>query len=69
MVYGAPVERPLMVLAFRLLGYNIHKQHFSTEAQIALVAERVLRRVRARQLRGLLGLTGGLYEVGHFIRD
>jgi ubiquinone/menaquinone biosynthesis C-methylase UbiE len=68
-VYGAPIERPLMVLGFRLLGYDIHKHHFSTEAQIALAAERMLRRVRLRQLRGPLGLTGGVYEVGHFVRD
>jgi len=68
-VYGAPIERPLMVLGFRFLGYDIHKHHFSTEAQIALAAERTLRRVRLRQLRGPLGLTGGLYEVGHFVRD
>jgi ubiquinone/menaquinone biosynthesis C-methylase UbiE len=68
-VYGAPVERPLMVLAFRALGYDIHQHHFSTEAQIAAAADRALRRVRVRQLRGPLGLTGGLYEVGHFVRD
>jgi len=30
LVYGAPVERPLMVTAFRLLGTNIRSQHFST---------------------------------------
>ena len=69
MVYGAPVERPLMVLAFRALGYDIHQHHFSTEVQIAAAAGRALRRVRVRQLHGPLGLTGGLYEVGHFIRD
>ena len=68
-VYGAPVERPLMVLAFRALGYDIHQHHFSTEVQIAAAADQTLRRVRVRQLRGPLGLTGGLYEVGHFIRD
>lgn len=68
-VYGAPVERPLMVLAFRALGYDIHQHHFSTEAQIAAAADQTLRRVRVQQLRGPLGLAGGLYEVGHFIRD
>jgi ubiquinone/menaquinone biosynthesis C-methylase UbiE len=67
-VYGAPVERPLMVLAFRALGYDIHQHHFSTEAQIAAAAHRGLQCVRMRQLRGPLGLTGGLYEVGHFLR-
>jgi ubiquinone/menaquinone biosynthesis C-methylase UbiE len=69
LVYGTPVERPLMVLAFRALGYDIHQHHFSTELQIAATADQTLRRVHVRQLRGPLGLTGGLYEVGHFIRD
>jgi ubiquinone/menaquinone biosynthesis C-methylase UbiE len=34
MVYGVPIERPLMVTAFKLLGYDIHQHHFSTEKQI-----------------------------------
>ena len=30
-VYGVPVERPFMKLAFRLLGYDIQKHHFSSK--------------------------------------
>ena len=45
-IYGAPVERPLMVLAFRALGYDIHQHHFSTQAQIAAAADRTFQRVR-----------------------
>jgi len=69
LVYGAPVERPLMVTAFRLLGTNIRSQHFSTEKDIDRQAGESFRRVRVRRLLGPLGLFGSLYEVGHFARD
>jgi ubiquinone/menaquinone biosynthesis C-methylase UbiE len=69
LVYGAPVERPLMVTAFRLLATDIRGQHFSTEKDIAHQAGESFRRVRVRQLPGPLGLFGSLYEVGHFARD
>lgn len=69
LVYGTPVERPLMVTAFRVLGTDIRGQHFSTEKDIARQASDVLQKVRVRRLRGPLGLFGSLYEVGHFIRD
>ena len=39
MVYGVPIERPLMVFAFKLLGYDIRKHHFSTEKDIERAAE------------------------------
>jgi ubiquinone/menaquinone biosynthesis C-methylase UbiE len=69
LVYGAPVERPLMVAAFRLLATDIRVQHFSTEKEIAHQTGESFRRVRVRQLPGPLGLFGSLYEVGHFVRD
>jgi SAM-dependent methyltransferase len=68
-VYGAPVERPLMVAAFGLLRTDIRGQHFSTEEDIACQATEVFRVRRIRHLRGPLGLFGTLYEVGHFARD
>lgn len=34
-VYGAPIERGLMVVFFRLLGFNIREHHFSTEKDVA----------------------------------
>jgi ubiquinone/menaquinone biosynthesis C-methylase UbiE len=62
-VYGVPVERKLMVFAFRALGYNIREHHFSTEMQVSAAAEGVFERVRVTPMRSLLG---SVYEVGHF---
>jgi ubiquinone/menaquinone biosynthesis C-methylase UbiE len=65
-VYGIPCERPLMRLAFRLLGYDIRKHHFSTEADAAKAARSVLREVSLTGMPGPLGLFGPVYEIGHF---
>ena len=40
-VYGVPIERGLMVLMFRLLGFKIREHHFSTEKDVLAVAEGV----------------------------
>jgi len=63
-VYGVPIERPLMVFLFRILGQNIREHHFSTERQVSEAAGRVLERVNVTQLKG--GAAGAVYEVGHF---
>lgn len=63
MVYGVPVERPLMVLVFKLLGADIRAQHFSTERQIAQAARAVLKPLRLAPLKSAFG---PVYEVGHF---
>jgi len=65
MVYGSPVERPLMATVFSLLGYDIRRLHFSTEKEIAAAAGKALQKVRVRQLTSF---AGPLYEVGHFIK-
>jgi ubiquinone/menaquinone biosynthesis C-methylase UbiE len=64
-VYGVPVERPLMVLMFRLLGCNIREHHFSTEKDVAMAAHSALREVRLLQVQSALG---PVYEVGHFVK-
>jgi SAM-dependent methyltransferase len=64
-VYGVPIERGIMVLMFRLLGFNIREHHFSTERDICAAAERYLDKVRVVQMRSLLG---AVYEVGHFVK-
>ena len=51
-VYGVPVERPLMALMFRVLGYDIRKLHFSTEKDIARAAEQALRKQSLTAMRG-----------------
>lgn len=67
-VYGVPVERPLMVFAFRLLGYDIREHHFSTEADVRQAAGRVLRQQKLVSMQGRPSFTGAVYEVGHFIK-
>lgn len=68
MVYGVPVERPFMVLMFRLLGHDIRKEHFSTEKQIAEAASQVLRQVRRIPMKSTPPVFGTVYEVGHFVK-
>ncbi len=64
-VYGVPIERGLMVLMFRLLGFNIREHHFSTEKDVLAAAESVFDKVRIVQMRSFLG---AVYEVGHFVK-
>lgn len=65
-IYGVPVERPLIAMAFRLLGYDIRKHHFSTEKEVAQAARQTLRLIRIVPMKSLLG---PVYEVGHFVKD
>ena len=62
-VYGVPIERPLMVFMFRVLGYNIREHHFSTEKDVSDAAGRFFDRVTIKQLKSV---AGAVYEVGHF---
>lgn len=64
-VYGVPIERRLMVLMFRLLGYDIREHHFSTEEDVAQAARQIFRQIRIVLMKSLLG---PVYEVGHFIK-
>jgi len=66
-VYGVPIERRLMVLVFRLLGFgfNIREHHFSTEQDVSAAAERALKEVQLIQMTSFLG---AVYQVGHFIK-
>jgi ubiquinone/menaquinone biosynthesis C-methylase UbiE len=64
-IYGVPIERPLMVFMFWMLGYNIRKQHFSTEKDVSEAASRVLEKRRLVRMKTLIG---PVYEVGHFIK-
>lgn len=62
-VYGVPIERRLMVFAFRVLGYNIREHHFSTEKDVSAAADKIFERVRVTPMRSA---AGAVYEVGHF---
>ena len=65
MVYGVPVERRLMVWAFRGLGYDIRQHHFSTHADVSAAAraEPLLSDFHRVPLYGVSRRLGTLYEV------
>jgi len=62
-IYGVPVERPLMVIAFGILGVNIREHHFSTEVEIYETAQKELTEVRMIPVKTIFGK---VYEVAHF---
>ena len=66
LVYGVPVERPLMVFLFKILGVNIHDFHFSTEKDVAKSARSLMNEVRMKDQT--IPLIGSIYEVGHFTK-
>lgn len=68
-VYGVPVERPLMVFFFRLLGYNIHLHHFSTDVDVAQAAREKLIEKRIIKMSGPLGIPHNIYQIGHFTKS
>jgi ubiquinone/menaquinone biosynthesis C-methylase UbiE len=68
MVYGTPVERPFMVLMFRLLGHNIRQEHFSTEKEISAGAHRAFSKGNVVQMNATLPFLGPVYEIGHFVK-
>jgi 2-polyprenyl-3-methyl-5-hydroxy-6-metoxy-1,4-benzoquinol methylase len=63
-VYGVPVERRLMVVGFRMLGYDIRTHHFSTERDVSAAADAHLRRLALLGYAPFGGMLGRLYEVG-----
>ncbi len=65
-VYGVPIERPLMVFLFKALGVNIHDFHFSTEKDVAETARKTLTEIRIKNQT--LPFGGSIYEVGHFVK-
>jgi ubiquinone/menaquinone biosynthesis C-methylase UbiE len=67
-VYGVPVERPFMVFAFRLLGYNIREHHFSTEMEVAQAAEKVLHKNSVKSMKAFPSFIGSVYEIGKFTK-
>jgi ubiquinone/menaquinone biosynthesis C-methylase UbiE len=67
-VYGVPIERPLMVFMFRRLGYDIREHHFSTEGDVSAAAGNAMQKVRVIQMRSKPPIFGPVYEVGHFIK-
>jgi ubiquinone/menaquinone biosynthesis C-methylase UbiE len=67
-VYGVPIERPLMVWMFRLLGYDIRAHHFSTEVQVRAAAASLLKEACVEKMPSFPKGLGYVYEVGHFVK-
>lgn len=67
-VYGAPVERPLMVFMFRVLGHDIRDHHFSTEKDISHTAACYFKKVSVQAMKAIPSFFGNVYEVGHFVK-
>jgi len=67
-IYGVPIERPLMVFMFRMLGCDIRKEHFSTELDVSFADQERLQKVRVLQMRSRPPIFGPVYEVGHFLK-
>ncbi len=68
-VYGCPVERPFMVLMFRVLGHDIRKLHFSTERDIEIAASHHLKKSKLYAMKGSPSIFGNVYEIGHFVKE
>lgn len=68
-IYGAPIERRLMVAMFWLLGFNIREHHFSTEKDVFDAAKSVLDKVKVIQMQSVPSFFGPVYEIGHFVKN
>lgn len=65
LIYGVPVERPLMRFIFRhIFRRDIEQYHFSTEIDVRRAVDRFLTPVQHIDLRPL-PFTGSIYELGH----
>ncbi len=64
-VYGVPVERPLMVIAFGILGVNIREHHYSTEVDVNEAARKKLTEVRIIPIDTIFGK---VYQIAHFTK-
>ena len=67
-VYGVPVERPLMVFMFKVLGVDIRQHHFSTHEDVSRAAGDVLDQMEIVQMDSIFKFLGQVYQVGHFTK-
>lgn len=65
LVFGVPVDRPLMTIIFRCLGYDIREHHFSTEKEVRDAARKIFGQGRIRNMNSLFG---AVYQVCSFIK-
>lgn len=65
-VYGVPVDKKIMNRAFRMLGYNIKKHHFSNQKQVAAASKAIFKEVAISNI--CVWPFGRLYEIGCSIK-
>jgi ubiquinone/menaquinone biosynthesis C-methylase UbiE len=65
-VFGVPVERPLMAAIFRLIGVNIREHHFSTHDEVLAAAKRLFPEEPFEVETLEVFPMGKLYQVGSF---
>lgn len=67
-VFGVPIERPLMVFIFRLMGVNIREHHYSTEKDVHTAASKVFEEKKVKYLAAGPSFLGNVYLIGHFTK-
>lgn len=68
MVYGVPVERPLMAFVFSLLAVNIREHHFSTEKDVLIAANSQFSQKKIVNMKSSVPWLGTVYQIGHFVK-
>ena len=66
-IYGVPVDKQVMIYAFRFLGYDIRNYHFSDQDQIARAINSIFKKVSISNI--CVWPFGKLYEVGNFVKS
>lgn len=67
-VYGVPVERPLMIFLFRMMGVNIREHHYSTEQDVFKAASMVFQTATVKSLKSPYPFMGSIYQIGHCVK-
>lgn len=67
-VYGVPVDRKLMTLAFSLLGHNIKNIHFSSHTKIESAVRTVFESGKMINMVSWIPFVGPIYQVGNFLK-
>jgi SAM-dependent methyltransferase len=68
-VYGVPVEHPLMVFLFKVLGVNIRDHHYSTEIDVANAVKHTFRVGRIKDMKVISKIGPSIYKIGAFVKD
>jgi len=68
LVYGVPIDRPLMTFLYRILGYRIKNFHFSDQDVIRRNAQKIFRQVDYENLHAFGLKSFSVYQVAHCLK-